>query len=157
MKEKQNILDEMQENKLVKIEGTGFWLAFWGLLAAIVVQVLIKPDLQRVAGELAVFFAISAYLIIFCLRNGLWSRTPAPTIKGNAISSVFAALILGTVLIVRSQLILHSGFSTETAATLLLSMALAFAGCFATLEATRAIYQRRRGKLDDTEEESEAQ
>lgn len=156
MKEKQNILDEMQENKLVKIEGTGFWLAFWGLLAAIVVQVLIKPDLQRVAGELAVFFAMSAYLMIFCLKNGLWSRTPAPTIKGNAISSVFAALILGAVLIVRSQLILHSGFSTETAATLLL-MALAFAGCFATLEAMRAIYQRRRGKLDDTEEESEGQ
>ena len=26
MKEKQNILNEMQENKLVKIEGTGFFL-----------------------------------------------------------------------------------------------------------------------------------
>lgn len=31
-------LDEMQENKLLKIQEKGFWLVFWILFAAIFVQ-----------------------------------------------------------------------------------------------------------------------
>lgn len=157
MKNRKNTLDEMQENKLAKIEAAGFWLAFWGLLAAMVVQVLIRPDLKGIAGELAVFFLMSAYLIVLCLKNGLWSRTPAPTVKGNAISSALAALSIGAVLLVRTQLILHSGFSAGFAAVLLLSMAVVFAGCFAALEITRAIYRHRRGRLDGADGESEVQ
>lgn len=155
MKKRQNMLDEMQENKLLKIEGAGFWLAFAGLLAAIIIQVLVHPDLRQIAGELAVFFIMSVYLIVLCLKNGLWSRTPAPTVKGNVISSAAAALAIGIVLIVRSQLILHKGFSEGFAVVFFLSMAVVFGGCFATLEVTRAIYRRRRSKLDHPNEESE--
>lgn len=150
---KRNMLDEMQEKQLVKIESSGFWLAFWGLLAAVVFQVLVKPDLKQVVGELAVFFLMSVYLIIFSLRNGLWGKTPAPTTKGSMVSSIIAALAYGSILFTRSQLILRRGFSAGFAAILLLSMALVFAGCFATLEIVRTIYRRRRGKLDRIEEE----
>lgn len=149
MKKKPNILDEMQENKLLKIEGAGFWLAFAGLLAAIVVQVLVRPDLRQIAGELAIFFIMSIYLIVMCLKNGLWSKAPAPSIKGSVISSVIASVAIGAILIVRSQLILRRGFSEQFAVLLLLSMAIVFGGCFATLEVMRAVYWRRRGKLDD--------
>lgn len=38
MKKTESQLDEMQEQKLLKIEHTSFWLAFWGLVAAILVQ-----------------------------------------------------------------------------------------------------------------------
>lgn len=154
MKKEQNMLDEMQENKLRTIESVGFWLAFAGLLAAIIIQVLVHPDLRQITGELVVFFVMSVYLIALCLKNGLWSRTPAPTVKGNIISSVIAALAIGVILTARSQLILRKGFSTGFAALLFLSMAIVFAGCFATLEVTRAVYQKRRGKLDDIDEES---
>lgn len=150
---KQNVLDEMQEKQLAKIESTGFWLAFWGLLAAVVFQVLVKPDLKQIVGELAVFFLMSAYLIIFSLKNGLWAKTPVPTSKGNMVSSIIAALAFGSILLVRSQLILRRGFSAGFAATLFLSVVLVFAGCFVTLEIVRTIYQRRRGKLDRIEEE----
>lgn len=148
MKKRQNMLDEMQENKLREIEGAGFWLAFAGLLTAIVIQVLLHPDLRQIAGELTVFFIMSIYLIALCLKNGLWSKTPAPTVKGNVISSAVAALAIGAVLIVRSQLILRKGLSEHFAVLLLLSMAIVFGGCFATLEVARAIYWRRRSKLD---------
>lgn len=155
MKKRQNMLDEMQENKLLKIEGAGFWLAFAGLLTTIVVQMLIHPDLRQIAGELTVFFIMSIYLIVLCLKNGLWSRTPAPTVKGNVISSAAAAFAIGVILIVRSQLILRNGFSEGFAVLLVLSMAIVFGGCFATLEVTRAIYWRRRSKLDHPNGESE--
>lgn len=155
MKKRQNMLDEMQENKLMKIEGAGFWLAFAGLLAAIIVQVLVYPNLRQIAGELTVFFIMSIYLIVLCLKNGLWSRTPVPTVKGNAISSAVAALAIGIILIARSQLILRNGLSKEFAVTLFLSMAVVFGGCFATLELTRVVYRRRRRQLDDGDGKSE--
>lgn len=101
MKKYQNMLDEMQENKLMKIEDTGFWLAFTGLLAAILIQMLFHPDVRQVVGELAVFFAMSFYLMVLCLKNGLWSRTPAPTLKGSLLSSTAAALAIGLFLIAR--------------------------------------------------------
>ena len=34
-KKSNNMLDEMQDNKLLKIEEFGFWLVFWILTAAI--------------------------------------------------------------------------------------------------------------------------
>ena len=155
MKKRQNMLDEMQENKLMKIEGAGFWLAFAGLLAAIIIQVLVYPNLRQIAGELTVFFIMSIYLIVLCLKNGLWSRTPVPTVKGNAISSAVAALAIGMILFARSQLILRNGLSKEFAVTLFLSMAVVFGGCFATLELTRVVYRRRRRQLDDGDGKSE--
>lgn len=155
MKKRQNMLDEMQENKLMKIEGAGFWLAFAGLLAAIIIQVLVYPNLRQIAGELTVFFIMSIYLIVLCLKNGLWSRAPVPTVKGNAISSAVAALAIGMILIARSQLILRNGLSKEFAVTLFLSMAVVFGGCFATLELTRVVYRRRRRQLDDGNGKSE--
>lgn len=38
---KRSQLDEMQEQKLCKLESRGFWLLWWGLLAAIIVQSLV--------------------------------------------------------------------------------------------------------------------
>lgn len=152
---KRNVLDEMQEKQMAKIESIGFWLAFWGLLAAIVIQLLIKPDLKWVAGEMAVFFLMSAYLTILSLRNGLWANTPAPTTRGSMLSSMVAAIAFGGILFIRVQMILRRGFSAGFVVTLLLSMALIFAGCFTLLEVIRTIYQRKRRKLDSAEEEGD--
>lgn len=116
---------------------------------------MIRPNLKEVTGELTVFFLMSVYLIILCLKNGLWSRTPVPTVKGNVISSALAALIIGAILLVRTQLILHNGFSAGLAAILVLSMAAVLGGCFGSLEIALWIY-RRRGQLDGPDRESEA-
>ena len=42
---KKNNLDEMQEQELLKIEHNGYWLAFWGLLTAIVAEVIFSDRL----------------------------------------------------------------------------------------------------------------
>ena len=41
MKRLKNNLDEMQEQKLLKIEHNGMWFALWGLIIAIIVQLFI--------------------------------------------------------------------------------------------------------------------
>ena len=40
MKMKNN-LDEMQEQELLKIEHNGCWLAFWGLLVTMIVELFV--------------------------------------------------------------------------------------------------------------------
>ena len=53
-------LDEMQEQKLLKIERNACWLAFWGLAAVLVVQVITIGDnlWNSIAGEWILFMAI---------------------------------------------------------------------------------------------------
>ena len=43
---KKNILDEMQDQKMLKLEEYGFWILFWALTAAILVQLLMGGTLR---------------------------------------------------------------------------------------------------------------
>lgn len=69
---KHNNLDEMQEQELLKIEHNGCWLAFWGLLLAIIVQAISgKGD---PFGEWILFMLLAVYMGIACMRKGIWDR-----------------------------------------------------------------------------------
>ena len=52
-----NNLDEMQEQKLKQIEHTGFWLFFWGIFLAMMIQIAFfsGKNIWLAAGEFAVF------------------------------------------------------------------------------------------------------
>ena len=54
-KNRTNRLDEMQNQKLMKLEEYGFWIMFWTLLASIVVQLILGCSLKEVLGEIVVF------------------------------------------------------------------------------------------------------
>ena len=41
MKLRKTNLDEQQERKLLEIESRGFWLAFWGILLALIVETVV--------------------------------------------------------------------------------------------------------------------
>src|SRR3712207_7310302 len=58
---KKNKLDEMQEQKLLKIEHNGMWIAFWGLLAAILFQTIFEKG--NFTGEWIVFMVMSLYTL----------------------------------------------------------------------------------------------
>ena len=70
---KKNVLDEMQEQTMSKIERRGFWLMWGGLLAAMVIQ-LLTGNAEKAAGEWVVFMAGCGYTCVECVRNGLWDR-----------------------------------------------------------------------------------
>lgn len=48
---KKNVLDEMQEQTMSKIERRGFWLMWGGLLAAMVIQMM-TGNADKATGEL---------------------------------------------------------------------------------------------------------
>ena len=156
MKNKPTVLDEMQDKKLLNIEESGFWLVFWTLAAAIVIQALIGAAWRELIGEFAALLIASGYLVWSCLKNGLWTRSCTPSHRSNAIAGVAAALLLGLVHAIRVFVVLKKPAAFDSLLPILLVSAGAFVLCFALLEVFSAIHSKRRAKLDDTEEDGES-
>ena len=146
-------LDEMQHQKMLKLEEYGFWIMFWVLLVSIIVQIMAGTGIKEVIGEMIAFLIGSVYLAITTLRNGLWTNTSAPSRKGNALVSMIPAAAIGALNIFR--MIQRNRFSANALFVTVGIMAAACAGCFAILELFRASSQKRRSELDDIEESEE--
>ena len=91
-----NNLDEMQEQKLLKLESRGFWLIWWALLAAMAVQLLVcGAEAQRhLLGEWAVFMVASVYMVAACIRQGLWDRKLKPNLRTNLLLSLLTGVAM---------------------------------------------------------------
>lgn len=158
MKQKKSNLDEMQEQKLLKIEHNGCWIAFWGLLAAILAQVVLTPDELRehlpriMTGEWIVFMVLSLYLGFACMKNGIWDRKLKPNAKTNLLASLIAG---GAVAVFQ---VLYSYFRFHR-----LVVALGVAGvsalitvilCFLVLTVTARATKKQQEKLEEEPEDS---
>ena len=146
-----NTLDEMQDQKMLKMEEYGYWILFWGLALAVVVQLLLGGSIRQVAGELIVLLVGGAYVLATSLKNGLWTRSVTPTRKRNAAVSIIPAAIIGVLNVIK--LIQKKDIGTND---ILIAVAFAvgiYIVCFAVLEVLRVLYEKRRSKLDDVGEE----
>ncbi len=148
-------LDEMQDQKLLKLEEYGFWIMFWALLVSIVVQLFAGAGIKQIIGEIIVLLIGSIYLSVTTLRNGLWTRTAAPSRKGNAITSIVPAVLLGVINVIR--LAQKNGITAKALLIVAGIMIAAYAACYIILELFRASYNKRRAELDETDEESEGE
>ena len=150
---KKNILDEMQDQKMLKLEEYGFWILFWALIAAILVQLLMGGTLRQIAGEAIVLLIGSVFYVFSSLRNGLWTRNVMPSRKGNLSAAIIAALLVGVLNVVK--LLKKPEVVTNDILAAVAFTAAAFAGCFIVLELFRFVYRNRREKLDDVDEKTE--
>lgn len=154
-----NKLDEMQEQKLLKIEHNACWLAFWGLLTVCVVQAFIygREDYKYITGEWLVFMCIALYIVIDCVRNGIWDRKLAPTPAVNG----WASLIGGVAVAVFNFVISYKqyGALAGAVATGVFLGTVAAGICFLGLTGMSYIYKKRLKKLEnegvDEDEENE--
>ena len=154
-KKSKNMLDEMQDRKLLKIEEFGFWLVFWVLFAVILLQALMGATLKELMGEIVALMAASVYIAFSSLKNGLWARSYTPTLKADVIASVLASVIFGILNAVRAFVILKNPVELGAVVQIAALCVGVFILCFALMEVFRLIYKKRRGKLDDIEEEEE--
>ena len=142
---KKNNLDEMQEQELLKIEHNGCWLAFWGLLAAMALQMVMRVPGRQMLGEWIVFMALSLYIVIACLRKGIWDRHLKANWKANLIVSLLAAVATG-ILVTLSNPYLSEPLDYVLVAGL--TGGFTFVLCFAALSVCTKLYRNRRNKLD---------
>ena len=153
--ENTNNLDEMQEQKLLKLESRGFWLIWWGLLAAMAVQLLVYGVEARrhLLGEWAVFMLSSVYVTAACIKQGLWDRKLKPNFRTNLLLSLLAGVVTGGFMGVYS----YRSFGAAEAARLTVAMVggCTFVLCLLALSLSAAAYKKRRQKLDEGEESEE--
>lgn len=151
--EKKNNLDEMQEQKLLRLESRGFWLTWWALLAAMAVQLLVYgvEAFHLLLGEWAVFMLSSVYVTAACIKQGLWDRKLKPNFKTNLLISLVAAVVTGGFMGVYS----YRSFGAAEAACWTVAMVggCTFVLCLLALSLSAAAYKKRRQKLDEGSEE----
>ena len=150
-KQKNGIPDEMRDQKMLKMEEYGFWILFWGLALAVVVQLLLGGTLRQVAGELIVLAIGGVYVLATSQKNGLWTRSAEPTRKSNAVASIIPAAVICVLNVIK--LIQKKEISTNDILLGIGFTAAAYVLCFIVLEILRTAYEKRRQKLDDTGEE----
>ena len=157
MKQYKSNLDEMQEQKLLKIEHNGCWLAFWGLFASLIVQTLLFPEelLRVLAGEWVVFMVLCAYLLVACIKNGIWDRRLHATAKVNLLVSGAGALVVGVVFFFFS--LRNYGDPFTAALTGVMMLVGVFVCCFAALSIGMAIYKKRVQALEERAETASGQ
>ena len=152
---KKNNLDEMQEQKLLKIEHTGCWIAYWGLVISIIVQGIIGSELiGNIAGELCILFVLSIYLTVACIRNGIWDRKFKPTLKTNLSLSLLAGSAAGLVRFIISYRTYHKLIGSI--ATFVFVMLFTTILCLALLSLSTLFYKKRKKTLENESDRDEA-
>ena len=147
MKRKSN-LDEMQEQALLHVEHNGCWIAFWGLLAAMAIQIIAfqDNDFRMLAGEWIVFMVLAVYLAVGCVRRGIWDRHIPMNTKTNLIVSAIAALAFGA--FTALTVFRNYGKPAGTVAAALISALTVFVLCFIALMFAMKSTEKRKEQLE---------
>ena len=145
-------LDEMQQAKLLKINSNGMNLCYIGLLAAILIQWLVKRDFSAIMGEVIVFYLLMFYITGASIYEGLWSSKVKPSIRSNLLISLIPAAAVGVLLVLRNALSADAS-TVLSAPVILLLMGIAYPLCMAVPIALLCLYNRSRSVLDEQENE----
>lgn len=148
-----NNLDEMQEQKLLKLESRGFWLLWWALVVSMAVQMLVYgfEGRELMLGEWVVFMVSCVYMVIGCIRLGIWDRKLKASFKNNLIYSIIAGL--ATCLLIGLSNYRSFGMPVNALLSGALAGCCTFVLCLLALSLCSAAYKKRRAKLDEENEE----
>ena len=156
MKRIKSNLDEMQELKLLKIEHSACWIAFWGLVSAIMIQLALGNDSwKNIIGETSVLLVVSVYLTITCTKNGIWDRKLKPNLNTNLFISILVGIVVGCFWFITSYYRYHALIGSI--ATFIFMMILTSILCFSTLTFCCRIYKNHKDKLDTDADKEEFQ
>ncbi len=154
MKKNKNNLDERQEQTLLQIEHNGCWLAFWGLLAAIIIQIILGFDFRKLAGEWIVFMLLALYIAVGCMKQGIWDRRLKPDMSSNITVSLITALVTGMLGFVYTVRRFPDKILGSIASGIVYAI-IGFVVCFAALQFSAQLFKKRQSKLEKEPSENE--
>lgn len=154
MKKSKTMLDEMQEQKLLKIEHRGCWIGFVGLVAAIYVQTAMGYNgFEQIGGEAIVLLVMAVYILGDSIRNGIWDRKLKPNLKTNLGLSLTTGAAVGVFWFVVSYVRYHS--LSGSLATFIMMFFFTAVMTLAVLTLSAGIFKHRKQKLDRRADEEE--
>ena len=152
MKKMKNNLDERQEQILLKLEHRGFWLTFWGLFAAIFIQMFIYDfDIKYFLGEWIVFTISAIYLFSGCIKYAIWDRHLKPNFKTNLVVSLLSAAGFGMIMFIMGL----KNFGKIYAAAIcgLIMTVTVFILVFSILMIALKVIRNREKKLEESDDD----
>lgn len=138
-------LDELQKQILSGIESRGFWIAFWGSLILLIVQMIFANNIISVISSWLLFMVLAIYEAVSCLKAGIWNSSLYIS-KKNAVISSIVAICMG---VFQFILVSQRGESTYKTIIVLVSViAVTFFLCFSAIIIIAKAVKKRRDKLD---------
>ena len=148
----ESVLDEMQEQKLLHIEKNSFWFLYGMLFLAIIIQISMGGHLRESGAEMICFMAVSVFMVVSCLRAGIWDRHLRADCKTNlkvSCISAFTVALCSFLGIPRRNLSTKMFIGVTT-----LCVAVTFVVTFAVLGICSHFYQKKREALENEEEDT---
>ncbi len=154
MKRNKSNLDERQEQTLLRIEHNGCWLAYWGLLAVMIIQIILGVDLENLAGEQIVFMLLALYISAGCWKHGIWDRRLKPDLLSNTVISLIAAFITGMLGFIHTAREYPDKIFGSIAVGIVYAI-MAFAVGFVLLQFSAQLLKKKQSKLEEELPEDE--
>ena len=148
-----NQLDEMQEHTMLTIESRGFWLVWSLLLMVLLVEGLLDFTMREMAGTWAVFMISCVYIVVACLRAGLWSRNIKATIGANLVGSLISGVVIGVFTFIKM-----SAYDAPLSIMLVIAgiaAGITFVLALVVLQLCSAAYKKRHEQLENEFEKEE--
>jgi predicted permease len=139
--------DERQHIEAMEVTSASFWIAFFGLTIAILVQSIVhNGDFSYVAGEFIVLMVVAVYASVGFYKRGIWDNLTEPGWKTYLVYSLVLSAILSLPIPVANLL---SGGSPISGSVILFLQF--FAVCFPlgyiALALTGRVTKHRQSKL----------
>ncbi len=142
-----NQLDEMQERTMLTIESRGFWLVWSLLLVVLLGEGLLGFTMREMAGTWAVFMIGCLYIVVACLRAGLWSRNIKATLGANLVGSLIAGVVIGVFVFIKM-----SAYDAPLSILLVsasIAAGITFVLALVVLQLCSAAYKKRHEQLEN--------
>ena len=90
-------LDEQQEQKLLRIESRGFWMAYWGIMIVLFINMIFVDNPIAIYSLWALFMLLSVIVGVSCVKEGIWDRRLDMSKKTIVLLSLAGALIFAAI------------------------------------------------------------
>ena len=150
---KKSNLDERQEQKLLQIEHNAYWFCYTGLLVAMAVQLILEDNWKLVAGEWIVFMLANLYVMVGCMRAGIWDRRLKSDPKTNLVISLVAGLITAAIWFFVIER--RSGSAKISLVGAAFTFVITAVLCFIALQISAAAMKKRLARLNAEPEDEE--
>ena len=147
-------LDEQQEQKLLRIESRGFWMAYWGIMIVLFINMIFVDNPIAIYSLWALFMLLSIIVGVSCVKEGIWDRRLDMSKKTTALLSLAGALVFAAVGII--FLLQRRDLTYKTFIGLALLVSILFLFLYVGLRVIARMVVKQQNKLnaepDDTME-----
>lgn len=154
-------IDERQQADLNRVTSYGYWIGFYLLTAALMVEgIILNRPFREWAAEWVIFMVIAIYEVVACFKVGVWTETrQIPGKKDYVRYSLIGSVLFSVVFTIGNVMKMKVENRTfgNIAAIFVYWFILFFVVMLIGFFVSGTIYKRRRKKMEEEFEEENSE